>query len=97
MPSTNIPPTPDISLGNSMSTTAQHRPISVDDQARLGRRAQLLAAASVTYNGLEAVVAIGAGLVAGSGALVGFGLDSMVEVSSGPRNTCWAGLPLGRA
>lgn len=53
------------------------------DRARLGRRAQLLAGASVTYNLVEAVVAISAGLVAGSVALVGFGLDSVVEVSSG--------------
>jgi divalent metal cation (Fe/Co/Zn/Cd) transporter len=53
------------------------------DRARLGRRAQLLAAASVSYNLVEAVVAISAGLVAGSVALVGFGLDAVVEVSSG--------------
>jgi divalent metal cation (Fe/Co/Zn/Cd) transporter len=53
------------------------------DRERLGRRAQLLAGASVAYNGIEAVVAITAGLVAGSVALVGFGLDSVVEVSSG--------------
>jgi divalent metal cation (Fe/Co/Zn/Cd) transporter len=53
------------------------------DRARLGRRAQLLAGASVAYNVLEAVVAITAGAVAGSVALVGFGLDSVVEVSSG--------------
>lgn len=50
---------------------------------RLGRRAQLLAAASVTYNLVEAAVAIAAGTAAGSIALVGFGLDSLVEVSSG--------------
>ncbi|MFK4085049.1 cation diffusion facilitator family transporter [Kribbella sp. NPDC020789] len=50
---------------------------------KLSRRAQLLAAASVTYNVLEAIVAITAGVVAGSVALVGFGLDSVVEVSSG--------------
>jgi divalent metal cation (Fe/Co/Zn/Cd) transporter len=50
---------------------------------RLRRRARLLAAASVAYNVLEAVVAVAAGLVAGSVALVGFGLDSVVEVSSG--------------
>src|SRR5688572_6378193 len=58
----------------------------IQDPARrrqLGRRAQLLAGASVTYNVIEAVVAITAGLVAGSVALVGFGLDSIVEVSSG--------------
>jgi divalent metal cation (Fe/Co/Zn/Cd) transporter len=49
----------------------------------LGRRARLLAFASVSYNVLEAVVAIAAGAAAGSVALVGFGLDSTVEVASG--------------
>ena len=52
-------------------------------RASLGRRAQLLAGASVAYNLVEAVVAIAAGLAAGSVALIGFGLDSVVEVSSG--------------
>lgn len=58
---------------------------SVDaaDRKRWGRRAQLLATASVSYNVVEAVIAIAAGLVAGSVALVGFGLDSIVEVASG--------------
>jgi divalent metal cation (Fe/Co/Zn/Cd) transporter len=63
-----------------------HSAVFVADPAlrrRLGRRAQLLAAASVAYNLVEAVIAIGAGLAAGSVALVGFGLDSVVEVSSG--------------
>ena len=54
-----------------------------EERRRLGRRAQLLAGASVTYNVVEAVIAISAGVVAGSVALVGFGLDSVVEVSSG--------------
>ena len=53
------------------------------DHARLGRRAQVLAATSVAYNLAEAAVAIAAGAVAGSTALVAFGLDSLVEVSSG--------------
>ena len=53
------------------------------ERARLGRRAQLLAATSVAYNAVEAVIAVAAGLVAGSIALVGFGLDSVLEVSSG--------------
>lgn len=57
--------------------------VSAEDRARLGRRAQLLAAASVSYNAVEGVIAIAAGLVAGSVALVGFGLDSAIEVSSG--------------
>lgn len=49
----------------------------------LGRRAQLLAGASVAYNSVEAVVSIAAGAAAGSIALVGFGLDSVVEMASG--------------
>lgn len=57
--------------------------ISDDLRRRLGRRAQLLALATVLYNLIEAVIAISAGRAAGSGSLVGFGLDSLVEVSSG--------------
>jgi len=57
--------------------------LTVADRRRLGRRAQLLAAASVGYNLVEAVIAVAAGVVAGSVALVGFGLDSVVEMSSG--------------
>lgn len=57
--------------------------IDTADRERLGRRAQLLAAASVSYNVIEAVIAVAAGLAAGSVALIGFGLDSVVEVSSG--------------
>jgi divalent metal cation (Fe/Co/Zn/Cd) transporter len=53
------------------------------ERSRYERRARALAATSVGYNVVEAVIAIGAGLVAGSVALVGFGLDSVVEVSSG--------------
>jgi divalent metal cation (Fe/Co/Zn/Cd) transporter len=66
-----------------VSATHTHPAPSAADRSRLGRRAQLLAGASVTYNAVEAVIAISAGLVAGSVALVGFGLDSVVEVSSG--------------
>ena len=45
------------------------------DRATLVRRARLLAGASVVYNVIEAAVAISAGLVAGSVALIGFGAD----------------------
>jgi len=41
-----------------------------------------LTAATIAWNVIEAVVAISAGVLAGSVALVGFGLDSVVEVSS---------------
>ena len=68
-----------------MSTHAQAptTPSSAQERARLGRRARLLAGTTVGYNLIEAVIAISAGVAAGSVALIGFGLDSMVEVSSG--------------
>jgi divalent metal cation (Fe/Co/Zn/Cd) transporter len=50
---------------------------------RLARRAQLLAGASVSYNLIEGVIAVAAGMVATSSALISFGLDSAVEVASG--------------
>lgn len=53
------------------------------ERTKLGRRAQLLAVATVVYNLIEAVIAVSAGRAAGSSALIGFGLDSLVEVSSG--------------
>ena len=42
----------------------------------------LLEAAVILYNTLEGVIAIVAGVLAGSVALVGFGLDSAIEVSA---------------
>jgi divalent metal cation (Fe/Co/Zn/Cd) transporter len=66
-----------------MSVTNPKGLLTAAERTRLGRRAQLLAGASVAYNIVEAVVAIAAGVVAGSVALIGFGLDSVVEVSSG--------------
>lgn len=51
-------------------------------QAALKRRARLLALATIAWNVIEAVVAITAGAVASSSALVGFGLDSSVEVGA---------------
>lgn len=49
---------------------------------RLRRRSRLLVWATIAWNVVEAVVAIGAGAAASSGALVSFGLDSTVEVSA---------------
>lgn len=66
-----------------MTAVMRQAALTDAERQRLGRRAQLLAGASVAYNVIEAVVAVTAGVVAGSVALVGFGLDSVVEVSSG--------------
>jgi divalent metal cation (Fe/Co/Zn/Cd) transporter len=51
-------------------------------RAMLQRRIRLLVAATITYNVIEAAVAITAGTMASSAALIGFGLDSVVEVAS---------------
>ncbi|KPI07583.1 cation efflux protein [Actinobacteria bacterium OK074] len=48
----------------------------------LTRRIRLLVAATITYNAVEAAVAVTAGTLASSTALIGFGLDSVIEVSS---------------
>jgi len=47
------------------------------------RRGRLLGYFTIGWNSLEAVVGIGFGIVAGSVALVGFGVDSVIESSSG--------------
>jgi divalent metal cation (Fe/Co/Zn/Cd) transporter len=51
-------------------------------RALLARRIRILVATTIGYNVAEAVVALTAGTVATSPALIGFGLDSVVEVSS---------------
>ena len=51
-------------------------------ESALVRRVRLLVAATIAYNVVEAVVAIAAGTRVSSTALVGFGLDSVIEVSS---------------
>lgn len=51
-------------------------------RAVLARRIRWFVAATIAYNIVEAVVAITAGTIASSTALIGFGLDSLIEVSS---------------
>ncbi|WP_078316485.1 cation transporter [Mycobacterium sp. D16Q16] len=48
----------------------------------LNRRVRLFVAATITYNVIEAVVALSEGARVSSTALIGFGLDSVIEVSS---------------
>jgi hypothetical protein len=55
---------------------------SPERRAVLARRIRLFVAATISYNVIEAVVALAAGTVADSSALIGFGLDSVIEVSS---------------
>jgi hypothetical protein len=52
------------------------------DRTAAVRRARWLNAATLGWNTVEGVVAVSAGLVAGSVSLVGFGFDSAIEVSA---------------
>ena len=55
---------------------------SAERRNALAKRVRLLVAATIAYNLVEAGVAISAGRIADSTALISFGLDSIVEVSS---------------
>ena len=57
------------------STTASRRDV-------LHRRIRLIVGLTIGYNLIEAVIAIAAGSLASSAALIGFGLDSTIEVLS---------------
>lgn len=56
--------------------------LTADRRLVLNRRIRWFVAATISYNLIEAIVAIAAGTAASSVALVGFGLDSVVEVLS---------------
>lgn len=62
-------------------TTTSPRPTD-DRRHTLQRRIKWIVTATIAYNLIEAVVAITAGTVASSAALIGFGLDSTIEVLS---------------
>lgn len=57
--------------------------ISPQTRAAITRRGQNLEYLTIGWNSLEAIAAIGAGTLAGSIALVGFGFDSVIETLSG--------------
>src|SRR5688572_11658320 len=69
--------------GCSCCTAPLRRPLLTPANERnLRRWAWALTALTIAWNSLEAVIALVSGFTAGSIALVGFGLDSVVEVSS---------------
>jgi len=57
-------------------------PVSEQRRQVLHRRVRFIVAFTISYNVIEAIVAIWAGSMASSAALIGFGLDSVVEVLS---------------
>ena len=63
-------------------TPARHR-LAPAERARLQRRARLLAWGGNAWHVAEFAIALAAGIAAGSIALVGFGVDSLIEVLAG--------------
>lgn len=66
------------------SVATRHQPVATDPARRalLSRRVRYFVAATISYNVIEATVALMAGAAASSTALISFGLDSVIEVSS---------------
>lgn len=62
------------------------QPLAINEQSNrlaLVKRGRYLEYFTIGYNSLEGLIAVVAGLIAGSVALVGFGFDSLIEVTSG--------------
>ncbi len=56
--------------------------VTEEQRERLHRRVRLIVFFTIAWNVIEAVIAIAAGAAASSAALIGFGLDSVIEVAS---------------
>jgi divalent metal cation (Fe/Co/Zn/Cd) transporter len=67
-------------LSNSVLQSPDQQISRSSDAVQRGRRLEYI---TLAWNSLEAVAAIVSGLIAGSIALVGFGLDSVIECFSG--------------
>ncbi len=63
-------------------STVRRAGVSPDRRRVLSRRIRLFVALTISYNVVEAVVALTEGTRVSSTALIGFGLDSVIEVSS---------------
>jgi divalent metal cation (Fe/Co/Zn/Cd) transporter len=66
-----------------MSTRTRSTSFIIGDRGMLERRARLLAWSGNAWHVIEFAVALGAGIAAGSVALVGFGIDSVIEALAG--------------
>ncbi|KAF0846836.1 cation transporter [Nocardia caishijiensis] len=66
----------------SLSSAVQVPGPSATRKALLARRIRWFVAATITYNVIEAIIALTEGARVSSTALIGFGLDSVIEVSS---------------
>ena len=68
---------------SSQSIQLSRKPQQSAEREKLVRRAKLLAWLGVGWHGIEATIAVGAGIIASSIALIGFGADSLIESVAG--------------
>jgi len=68
-------------MSQLLDVASVRRPIA--DRAAFQRRARLLAWGGIGWHVIEFGIALGAGIAAGSIALIGFGADSLIEVLAG--------------
>ncbi|MBF6087862.1 cation transporter [Nocardia cyriacigeorgica] len=66
----------------SLDTPMARSEPSADRKALLARRIRWFVAATISYNVIEAIIALTEGTRVSSTALIGFGLDSVIEVAS---------------
>jgi divalent metal cation (Fe/Co/Zn/Cd) transporter len=59
------------------------KPMKAPERDRLVKLAKLLAWVGIGWHGIEATIAVAAGIAAGSIALIGFGADSLIESAAG--------------
>jgi divalent metal cation (Fe/Co/Zn/Cd) transporter len=81
-PASGPPACPDECCASAPATVVGTDHVGQQRRAVLTRRVRLLVAATISYNVIEAIIALAAGAVASSTALIGFGLDSVIEVAS---------------
>jgi divalent metal cation (Fe/Co/Zn/Cd) transporter len=74
--------TPDAARGE-LGVTPATAALAPDGRTRLVRRARLLAWGGNAWHFVEFSIAVGAGIAAGSIALIGFGFDSLIESLAG--------------
>lgn len=77
----NTPETEEPGLQVRQQGAAQRR--DLDDRLQLLRRGRRLELFTVAWNSAEGIVSIAFALLAGSIALIGFGIDSLIEMASG--------------
>lgn len=75
-------PLPRVALTSVSPTLGEAAP-SVDERARLVRRARMLAWGGNAWHLVEFAIAVAAGIAASSVALIGFGVDSLIEALAG--------------